>query len=81
MVSKECDSTRITSSLVTRVHCLVITLQRSVANRKHAGKMIPSGRPSVIARIFNILVISGKCFLQIQPKFCDVKVHVHVSAD
>jgi len=43
MVPKECDSSRITCSLVTRVHCRVITLKISIVNRKRAGKVMPSG--------------------------------------
>ena len=81
MVSRECDSSRIKRSLVILVHCHVITLKISVANRKHAGKVMPSGGPSVPARIFNIFVISGKFFLQIQLKFCDVRFYVRVSAE
>jgi hypothetical protein len=47
MADKECDSSRITRSLVIRVHCRVIRLKISVANRKNAGKLMPSGGPSV----------------------------------
>lgn len=69
MVPKECDSSRIIRSLATRVHCRVITLKISVASRKPAGKVMPSGGPSVRARIFNFLLIGGKCLLRIQLKF------------
>jgi hypothetical protein len=52
MFPKECDSSRITRSLVTRVHCHIITLKISVANRKCAGKADAVGRAFVVREDF-----------------------------